>query len=253
MTEVHELDALAAEYVLGTLDAPERAHSLLLLGSNDTFAAKVKEWERRLGELHLMVEPVEPEWQVWERVRAKIGGFESIPFFKLTVADKITPEPEAEQAAPDALPLPVPPEPNPLEAKPLESASPEPGSQAPAAPAPESAQVAPVSPPPAAREPESEHFVPMPVLAASRERVPAAAGAAADADVTRWRRSVRQWQALALLMTLVALVLAGLVAALRNFPDRLPPGLRLPFQATAAIPPGRAPRPPAPPVAQFDE
>jgi hypothetical protein len=213
----------------------------------------VKEWERRLGELHLMVEPVEPEWQVWERVRAKIGGFESIPFFKLPVADKITPEPEEEQAAPDALPLPVPPEPNPLEAKPLESASPEPGSQAPAAPAPESAQVAPVSPPPAAPEPESEHFVPVPVLAASRERVPAAAGAVADADVTRWRRSARQWQALALLMTLVALVLAGLVAALRNFPDRLPPGLRLPFQATAAIPPGRAPRPPAPPEAQFDE
>jgi hypothetical protein len=95
--------------------------------------------------------------------------------------------------------------------------------------------------------------VPVPVLAASRERVPAAAGAVVDADVTRWRRSVRQWQALALLMTLVALVLAGLVAALRNFPDRLPPGLRLQFQATAAIPPGRTPRPPAPPVAQFDE
>jgi hypothetical protein len=253
MTEVHELDALAAEYVLGTLDAPERAHSLLLLGSNDTFAAKVKEWERRLGELHLMVEPVEPEWQVWERVRAKIGGFESIPYFKPPAADMITPEPEPGQAAPEALPLPVPPESNPLEAKPLESASSEPGSQAPAAPAPESpepAQVASVSPPPAAREPESEHFVPVPVLAASRERVPAAAGAVADADVTRWRRSVRQWQALALLMTLVALVLAGLVAALR---DRLPPGLRLQFQATAAIPPGRTPRPPAPPVAQFDE
>ena len=75
-----------------------------MLGSNDTFAAKVKEWECRLGELHLMVEPVEPEWQVWERVRTKIGGFESIPLFKLPAADKITPEPEPEQAAPDALP-----------------------------------------------------------------------------------------------------------------------------------------------------
>ena len=79
MTEIHEFDARAAEYVLGTLDAGERAHAHVLLGGDDSFVAKVKEWERRLGELHLMVEPVEPERQVWERVKTKIGGFDSPP------------------------------------------------------------------------------------------------------------------------------------------------------------------------------
>ena len=261
MTEVHELDALATEYVLGTLDAPERGHSLLLLGSNGTFAAKVKEWERRLGELHLMVEPVEPEWQVWERVRDKIGGFDSNPFFGPPAADKIKPEPE--QPSPGPLPpapqlmvlsepKPLEPkllEPKPLEPKPLEWASFEPGSPAPTSPEPGPPE--PPSPQPVAGWPESERSVPVPVLAATRERIPAAA----IDGVTRWRRSIRQWQALAMLMTLVALVLAGFVAALRNFPDRLPPGLRPQFQATAAIPPGRAPsaRPPAPPGSQFDE
>ena len=58
-----ERDALAGEYVLGTLDANERAAAQGLLAANSEFAAKVRLWERRLGELHLMVEPVEPEGQ----------------------------------------------------------------------------------------------------------------------------------------------------------------------------------------------
>jgi hypothetical protein len=250
-----EFGALAAEYVLGTLDAPERAHALVLLGSNDGFAAKVKAWERRLGELHLMVEPVEPEWQVWERVRAKIGGFESNPFFGPAVADKIKPEPE--QAAPGLLPR-APQLPASLVPGPLESVSPEPASSSPASPPPGSPELGlqePASLQPVVRGPESEHAAPMSVLSASRDQFPAVAGISAADDVTRWRRSIRQWQALALLMTLVALVLAGFVAALRNFPDRLPAGLRLPVQATAAIPSITAPpaRPRAPPESQFDE
>lgn len=255
MTEVHEFDALAAEYVLGTLPAPERAHAHVLLGSNDGFAAKVKAWERRLGELHLMVEPVEPEWQVWERVRTKIGGFETNPFFGPPAADKIKPEPE--QAAPGLLPL-APQLPASLEPGPLETVSPEPASSAsvspsPGSPEPGPQELAPLQP--VARGPESEHAAPVPALTASREQFPAVAGATATGDVARWRRSIRQWQALALLMTLVALVLAGFVAALRNFPDRLPPGLRLQFQTTAAIPAITAPpaRPRAPPESQFDE
>ena len=260
MTEVHEFDALAAEYVLGTLDAGERAHALVLLGSNANFAAKVKDWERRLGELHLMVEPVEPEWQVWERVRDKIGGFDSNPFLGPPAAAKISPAPAPEQPSPGPLPpapqLMVLPEPEPLEPKPPESASSEPGSPAPASPVPVSPESEPPEHPslqPVAGWPESERSVPASVLAASRERIPAAADAAATDDVTRWRRSIRQWQALALLMTVVALVLAGLVAALRNFPDRLPSGVRLQFQTTAAIPSRTPARPTVPPGSQFDE
>src|SRR6185295_18128382 len=78
-----EFDPLAAEYVLGTLDASERAHTRVLLGIDDAFAARVKQWERRLGELHLMVEPVEPDWRVYERIKARIGGFSANPFYTL--------------------------------------------------------------------------------------------------------------------------------------------------------------------------
>src|SRR2546426_12229996 len=104
-----EFDARAAEYVLGTLDADERAQAHVLLGSDDNFAAKVKEWERRLGELHLMVEPVEPGRQVWERVKAKIGGFDANPIGRPPAADKITPEPGPEPPVPGPQPSPAQP------------------------------------------------------------------------------------------------------------------------------------------------
>jgi anti-sigma-K factor RskA len=49
-------DALAAEYVLGTLSADEREHAEALLTLDPGFAASVRMWERRLGELNVMVE-----------------------------------------------------------------------------------------------------------------------------------------------------------------------------------------------------
>src|SRR5258705_1512952 len=65
-------DTLAAEYVLGTLDSDERSAAKSLLTLDEGFAGKVKVWERRLGELHLMVEPVEPEPDIWQRIKAKL-------------------------------------------------------------------------------------------------------------------------------------------------------------------------------------
>lgn len=72
MSEVDHTDALAAEYVLGTLDSDEREQARALLGSDAAFAAKVARWERRLGELHLMVEPVEPDAGIWARIKSKM-------------------------------------------------------------------------------------------------------------------------------------------------------------------------------------
>ena len=72
MSEVDHTDALAAEYVLGTLDSDEREQARALLGSDAAFAAKVAHWERRLGELHLMVEPVEPDAGIWARIKSKM-------------------------------------------------------------------------------------------------------------------------------------------------------------------------------------
>jgi anti-sigma-K factor RskA len=54
-----DLHELAAEFVLGTLDSDERARANERLNSDDQFRDLVRAWERRLGELHLMVEPVE--------------------------------------------------------------------------------------------------------------------------------------------------------------------------------------------------
>ncbi len=53
-------DALAAEYVLGTLSGDEREHAEALLEIDPGFAESVRLWERRLGELNVMVEAVEP-------------------------------------------------------------------------------------------------------------------------------------------------------------------------------------------------
>ncbi len=72
MNESNDRDGLAAEYVLGTLDAGERAQALALLTADHAVAAKVRIWERRLSELHLMVEPIEPDGEIWDRIRHKI-------------------------------------------------------------------------------------------------------------------------------------------------------------------------------------
>ena len=68
-----DTDLLAAEFVLGTLDAEERANAQSLLRMDHGFIAMVRIWERRFGELHLMVEPVEPEAKIWQRIKAKIA------------------------------------------------------------------------------------------------------------------------------------------------------------------------------------
>jgi anti-sigma-K factor RskA len=72
MSELDYTDALAAEYVLGTLDFEERMQARTLLDADEAFAAKVELWEHRFGELHLMVEPVEPEAAIWARIKAKV-------------------------------------------------------------------------------------------------------------------------------------------------------------------------------------
>jgi anti-sigma-K factor RskA len=67
-------DALAAEYVLGTLSAEERAQAEALLAIDHGFAETVRVWEHRLGELNVMVEAVEPPAEVWQRIKNDIDG-----------------------------------------------------------------------------------------------------------------------------------------------------------------------------------
>jgi anti-sigma-K factor RskA len=71
-----ERDALAAEYVLGTLSAEERERAEAMLTVDPGFAEAVQVWEHRLGELNVMVEAVEPPADLWERIKGDIEGTE---------------------------------------------------------------------------------------------------------------------------------------------------------------------------------
>jgi len=68
-----DLDALAAEYVLGTLTAEERESVALLAAEDTAFADRIAYWERRLGTLEAMVEPVEPPPEIWDKIRARVA------------------------------------------------------------------------------------------------------------------------------------------------------------------------------------
>ena len=74
MTLNEDREALAAEYVLGTLDADERARAQLMIETDAPFATLVHAWEKKLGELHHTVEPVEPPAHVWQSIVSRLGG-----------------------------------------------------------------------------------------------------------------------------------------------------------------------------------
>jgi anti-sigma-K factor RskA len=66
--------ALAAEYALGTLNAEERAQVETMMSADRDFVAVVRAWEHKLGVLNQMVGSVEPRPEVWERIKAAVGG-----------------------------------------------------------------------------------------------------------------------------------------------------------------------------------
>ncbi len=90
-------DMLAAEYVVGTLDADERADAQARLASDFSFAALVKAWERRLGELHMLTGDAEPPPAVWDTIKAKLPDTVPSPAMQLP---EVTP-PGAVRAGPD--------------------------------------------------------------------------------------------------------------------------------------------------------
>lgn len=73
LAEAPDKSALAGEYVLGTLDADDRANAHMLMAIDPDFAADIVRWERRLGELHVLVESVDPPPSNWEWIKARIA------------------------------------------------------------------------------------------------------------------------------------------------------------------------------------
>lgn len=64
---------LAAEYVLGVLDAAQRDDAKRLLAQDPAFAAEVTFWEERLGGLTSEVPPVIPPAYVWNRINTALA------------------------------------------------------------------------------------------------------------------------------------------------------------------------------------
>lgn len=73
MTELDDIDGLAAEYVLGTLSREERAEATARKENDPQFARAVEAWERRLGPLAESVPPVQPPPGLYNKIRAQIG------------------------------------------------------------------------------------------------------------------------------------------------------------------------------------
>lgn len=64
---------LAAEYVLGVLDAPARRGAERRIAEDAAFAAEVAAWERKLTPLIAAVPPIEPPPAVWQAIARRLG------------------------------------------------------------------------------------------------------------------------------------------------------------------------------------
>lgn len=72
MTELDDMDALAAEYVLGTLTAAERADVSLRRAREPALESAIAAWERRLGPMIAVVPELPAPAHLFERIRAQI-------------------------------------------------------------------------------------------------------------------------------------------------------------------------------------
>jgi anti-sigma-K factor RskA len=222
-------DALAAEYVLGTLSADEREHAEALLTLDPGFAASVRMWERRLGELNVMVEAVEPPPELWDKIKAELGAVETSS--------------EAPQAAPVPAsaepPVETPPETPPAESPPLIMAD-EPGTDS-----------IPI-PPPVGELPEAVSDSIAASLAKTlaepveerTERVAAPAVIPPDvepkiersANVVQLTRRVSRWRRMTVVTGAIAALLALYIGLAQFAPGLVPLGPRAPVVAQSPAP-----------------
>ena len=66
-------DVLAAEYVLGVLDASQRRQIQARIETDPEFARRVQTWEQHFGALLGEIKPVEVPTQLWPRIRTRLG------------------------------------------------------------------------------------------------------------------------------------------------------------------------------------
>jgi hypothetical protein len=318
MSSTGETDTFAAEFVLGTLDADERRAAHALLASDNSFAERVHLWERRLGELYLMVEPVEPVTDVWPRIKARMPEVQQVtaaaspdadvepaaeperpteplpdqqaeaalespvrdqPETEAQAESEREPQTERKELAPSAVhgsafesllealekPFDMEPPPKSEIAEPetppppeteiakSETASAEPSpAPAPAPPAPSWHL-----PPDASGEPVEEAAVPpAPPFVAPLPLPPVEAVPSEAPRLRKAERSLTRLRVFTALLLLLVAALAGLVAAWRFVPERIPPALQpvaLMRLAGIPIPTSSPARRPPPPESSFQE
>jgi anti-sigma-K factor RskA len=215
-------DVLAAEYVLGTLGGDERAEAQALIAIDPNFAEVVRGWERRLGELSAMVDPVEPPTDMWDRIKAGVA-----------VADRsVSVTPPAADAAKAAVVDPskaAAAEPaKPATAEPSKAATEDaPGTAAvgvDAAPAAE-APAAPPAEPPSAKAPETP-AEPKPPGESVSAAVVVPVRPEPEGEVIQLRRRVTRWQAATAGIGALAACFAAIVLVRETSPDSLPAAMR---------------------------
>lgn len=65
-------DALAAEYVLGTLDAETSARVAAAIDGDAAWRAAIEAWEARLAPLVALIRPEQAPADIWDRIEARI-------------------------------------------------------------------------------------------------------------------------------------------------------------------------------------
>jgi hypothetical protein len=158
-----------------------------LIAGDPAFAELVRQWERRLGELNVMVEAVEPPPQVWDRIKSGLG--QPAPIDNLQLPPLM---PTAAQLAPTPAAF---PEPEQYLEEPEEIG------------APAASLLPPDEPPEAGPDitPEIETApLPAPPQATSARPTP-------SADVIDLASRVRRWRGLAIVAGALAAGLAALI------------------------------------------
>jgi anti-sigma-K factor RskA len=230
-------DALAAEYVLGTLSADEREHAEALMSLDSGFAASIKQWERRLGELNVMVEAIEPPPEVWDKIKAQLGA--SAPAEQSPAAPAGLAPSEMPVEAPAAVPV------APAEDLPLFAG--EPGEDAIAVPPPPEPAADEELPPDVSDSitdslekslagPPTEAVDRPAVLPAAEPRL------GRGANVVQLQRRVGRWRRMTVLMGAIAALLAVYIGVARFAPGLIPLGPRsapVVAQAPATAPSAR--------------
>jgi len=218
-------DALAAEYVLGTLSGDERTQAETLMSIDPAFEAVVRQWERRLGELNVMVEAVEPAPEVWERISASIRPAPTIApiLASPSAADddevKLPRIDEAELHAPHA-----PEVPSPVAAL--------------------ASSLLPPDPEPQTRTPAESPVVTVSGRASSPEAAPGEPRKVErSADVIYLAGKVKRWRRLTLAIGALAAVMVLYIAVGQVAPELIPHELRPPgLPMMSAQGPGRGPQ-----------